>query len=86
MHKLIITYFFLLIPVLVFSQERSNLTIGSFENQQDTVLNKLPLSDSSAFNSIIVDSAAIDSVVKPVIEAPIDYNAEDSIIVSLMRK
>ncbi len=44
----------------------------------DTLQMEITELDSTA----VIDTMAIDSVAKPVIEAPIDYNAEDSIIVS----
>ncbi|MCG6187627.1 putative LPS assembly protein LptD [Maribellus maritimus] len=63
--------------LFVFGQETDKNVRLTNLNQQDTTFTETPVQDTLA-----VDTIEIDSIVPPVIEAPIDYNAEDSIIVS----
>ncbi len=78
LYKLVLTYLFIVFPLLVFCQETEKNIRPLDINQQDTVLADMPVQDT-----LLVDTLEVDSLVPPVIEAPIDYNAEDSIIVSL---
>ena len=77
MYKIFITYLFIVLPILVFGQETEENIRLPETARQDTILSLNPVQDTVA-----VDTVEIDSLVPPVIEAPIDYNAEDSIIVS----
>lgn len=77
MYKIFITYLFIVLPILVFGQETEGNIRLPETARQDTILSLNPVQDTVA-----VDTVEIDSLVPPVIEAPIDYNAEDSIIVS----
>ncbi|MBN1987680.1 MAG: LPS-assembly protein LptD, partial [Prolixibacteraceae bacterium] len=77
MYKIFITYLFIVLPILVFSQETEENVRLPETARQDTILSLHSVQDTVA-----VDTVEIDSLVPPVIEAPIDYNAEDSIIVS----
>ena len=84
MYKLLITYFFIFSPLIIFSQETEKQFRNFDEQESDTVFYEILSADTLQIDSLIVlDSLAIDSALAPVIEAPIDYNAEDSIIVSL---
>ncbi len=82
MYKIFLTYLFIIIPGLVFCQEKNfNHTINLAE--QDTVFYEIVPRDTVPSDSLItIDTIRIDSLNPPVIEAPIVYNAEDSIIVS----
>ncbi len=82
MYKIVITYIFFVIPLIVFSQETNKNIQNPDEQKADTVYYEIIPSDSILTDSVLTDSLAFDSVEAPVIEAPIDYNAEDSIIVS----
>jgi hypothetical protein len=84
LYKLLITYFFIFSPLIIFSQETEKQFRNFDEQESDTVFYEILSADTLQIDSLIVlDSLAIDSALAPVIEAPIDYNAEDSIIVSL---
>ena len=82
MYKKIITYFFVIVPFFLFSQE-SKKVINIFDEQTVTDLNaELIQSDTLVSDTIQINSLALDSFPKAIIEAPIVYNASDSIIVS----
>lgn len=82
MYKIVITYIFIVIPLIVFGQETNKNIQNPDEQKTDTVYYEIIPSDSTLTDSVLTDSVTFDSVKAPVIEAPIDYNAEDSIIVS----
>ncbi len=83
MHRFLLTYILILFPIIIFSQETEQLSIknntGLNSANSEPVL--VPL-DTVVADSMKVDTVAADSVKKPFIEAPIVYNAEDSIVVS----
>jgi len=82
LYKKIITYFFVIVPFFLFSQE-SKKVINIFDEQTVTDLNaELIQSDTLVSDTIQINSLALDSFPKAIIEAPIVYNASDSIIVS----
>ncbi len=87
LYKTIITYLFLLFPFLLFSQEQQNQTTKSDQLYIVGPDNELvPLDTILTDTLAITDTMEIDSldiIKKPIIEAPIVYNADDSIIVSL---
>ncbi len=90
--KIIYTYILFLIPFIVFSQESEKLILKSTELQAvnpsveivqaDTIVSDSMELDVVVSDSLSVDTLAADTVKKPFINAPIVYNAEDSIIVS----
>ena len=80
MYRNIITYLFLLFPLFVFSQDPEKFTVGSFSSPIDTTA--VAVIDTIAADTINKDSIASDSIKKPLISDPINYNAEDSIVVS----
>ena len=87
MYKTVITYFFVFFPFLLFSQEneknlRSIDETSVERNYYQLAPGDTAIIDTIALDSISIDTALIDSVIKPVIEAPINYDASDSIIVS----
>ena len=76
-----LTYFLLLFCFFVFGQETDKSPVRP--SLADTTGNLIVPSDTIIRDTITsTDILRIDSVASPVIEAPIDYNAEDSIIVS----
>ncbi|NQU53699.1 MAG: LPS-assembly protein LptD [Bacteroidetes bacterium] len=77
MNKIIITYLLVVFPILLFSQE-TKMVLQEMDKQPVPELNY----DFISPDSIQIDTTVIDSVPKAIIEAPIIYNAEDSIIVS----
>ncbi len=87
MYKIIVTYIIAFLPLILIGQEtekmmveRDNLPppeLSAGFMPGDTIQHSLIQADT-----IQIDTAAIDSVVKPFIDAPIVYNAEDSIIIS----
>ncbi len=84
MYKKILTYIFIFFPFIVFSQETTKI-IRTIDPQIDSTdyYEIVPRADTTITDTlVVVDSMAVDSVAPPVIEAPIDYNAQDSIIVS----
>jgi len=83
LNKLLITYFFLSFSLLVNSQETNRTLQATDELPIDTVSYSQSTIEGLQPDTIAVsDTVSVDSVAAPVIEAPIDYNAEDSIIVS----
>ncbi len=83
LYKIIVTYLFVFVPLILLSQE-TRKTIQEFDNQPPPELLKAGLMavDTLLTDSIQVDMVGLDSVEKPYIEAPIVYNATDSMIVS----
>jgi hypothetical protein len=82
-HKLFITYFLVSISLLVFCQVNEENFHRLNRTLTDTVDNESITGDTLVTGSVAArDSVRADSVTAPVIEAPIDYNAQDSIIVS----
>ena len=80
MIRYILTYLLLFFPFLVFCQE--NNTIGDFEQTPDSVDFVFSPIDTLNLEFQGIDTFSVNSPVAPVIEAPITYNAEDSIILS----
>ncbi len=84
LYRLILTYIFIVFPFVVFCQESKD-TLDIIKQQPDSIsyYEIVPPADTTITDSLAVaDSMATDSVKAPFIEAPINYNAEDSIIVS----
>lgn len=85
MYKIFITYLLFFFSFVAFSQEtektleRTDIstvdTTGTIDNSSDTLLSN----DSGIAAN---DTTVTDSVETSVIDAPIDYNAEDSIVIS----
>lgn len=72
-----ITHILLLVSVLLSAQEPAS-ELQNISQNIDTVDHQiLPV------DSMLIDSLAIDSIKEPFIEAPIEYNAKDSMIFSL---
>ena len=80
--KYILTYLFLLFPLLIFCQENNNLTIGDFNQIPDSIDFVYPQTDTLYSDFQETDTLRIDSSRAPAIDAPIVYNAEDSVIIS----
>ncbi len=89
MYRTIITYLFVVIPFFLFGQENEKLSVPGYNEPATENYNSgliLPdtlTADTFATDAISMDTLALDSVHKQVIDAPIVYDAEDSIIVSL---
>jgi len=84
LYRLILTYIFIVLPIIVFCQETKK-SIRKIDQLPDSTAyyEIVPPVDSTITDSLaVIDTVAIDSVTPAVIEAPINYNAEDSIIVS----
>ena len=82
MIKYISTYLFLFLPFLVFCQENNTPTVGVFEQIPDSTDFVSSPIDSLFYEFQETDTSMVNSPVPPVIEAPIDYIAEDSIVIS----
>lgn len=88
MYRTILTYLLVVTPFFLFGQEKEIISVPPHnEPYFGNYNNAIPLPDSVANNKITIDTTsmdtlALDSFHKAVIEAPIVYNAEDSIIVS----
>lgn len=82
LYKTALTYILFLVPFFVIGQEVENSIHRIDESENGQELYEMIPTDTIITDTIFIDSLAIDSAVAPVIEAPIDYNAEDSIIVS----
>ncbi len=89
MHKLLFTYFLLFLPVLSICQVNKNeqeelrkqqtYTPDIYTQEKDTFISE----PATASDTLVTDSLTIISEKAPVLEAPIEYTAEDSIIISL---
>lgn len=87
LYKIALTYFLLVIPLLGLSQETEKNLRSIDETAKERNYYQLSpadtlITDTIPLDSLPIDTALIDSVVSPFIEAPINYNAKDSIIVS----
>ena len=82
MYKIAFTYIFVILPLLSFSQETVRKLQVPDVQRLDTVYYEILPSDTLASDTIQIDTLAVDTNKAPIINAPIDYNAEDSIIVS----
>lgn len=83
LYKVFITYILFSLPFLLFGQEVEKLQIGSIENPADTLEQELILTDTLSVDSLQANAVRTDSTEQAFIQAPIVYNASDSIIVSL---
>lgn len=86
MYKVLSTYILLFIALLTAGQDPV-VTLKDTIISSDTVRYSNPIDGGNLFNlnesdTLAVDSLITDTVAAPVIEAPIVYSAEDSIIVS----
>ena len=83
MYKLIITYLFLVIPLLIFAQE-PEISIAPQQQFSDTTFSSLAIAQDTALtDSLALDTMGVVKEQKAVINAPIDYTASDSMVVSL---
>ena len=84
MYKLFITYIFLIAPLLILAQEPS-ISVAPQQQSADTLLPELSIiaQDTSLQDSSRIDSLGTAQEEQPVIDAPIDYAAIDSMVVSL---
>ncbi|MDD4757115.1 MAG: putative LPS assembly protein LptD, partial [Prolixibacteraceae bacterium] len=88
MHKFLLTYFFLLLPILVICQVNERRTERLEGLQIDAPDTDTPEKDTLisgptvATDTLISDSLSASSGKAPVLAAPIEYTAEDSIIIS----
>ena len=80
--KIIITYLLILFPFFVFAQESEKLTTKNVEFAVENQNAELVPPDTLISDTLLVDSLVADKAAKPIIDAPIVYNAEDSIVVS----
>ena len=83
MYKIFITYLFLVTPFWILAQEPT-ISVAPQQQVPDSIFSEY----ISAQDTIMIDTTGIDTVgmvkeEKPVIDAPIDYAAVDSMIVSL---
>lgn len=88
MYRNILTYVFLVVPFFLFSQESEKMNLDTVppidtvvEVPVDGLLTGI-ITDTLVVDSALVDTTGLVAAEKPVIDAPIVYNAEDSIIVS----
>lgn len=82
LHKVVFTYLFIVLPFILLSQETEKLTVDTLQEPFEIIDPESVVSDLMISDSLLVDTVGIDSVEKTFIEAPIVYNASDSIIVS----
>lgn len=84
MYRTIITYILATIPFFLFGQENENISVPiTAEPLMETDNSSLLLQDTISIDTLFSDTLALDSINKPVIDAPIIYDAEDSIIFSM---
>ena len=85
MYKAFITYLLFFFSLFALGQETEKtletIDIPSVDTAGSSI-NNPDIFFQDTLQTTIPDTTAADSVVSPVIDAPIDYNAEDSIIVS----
>jgi hypothetical protein len=80
--KIIITYLLILFPFFVFAQESEKLTTKNVEFAAENQNAELVPPDTLISDTLLVDSVAAVKKAKPIIDAPIVYSAQDSIVVS----
>jgi hypothetical protein len=80
--KIIITYLLILFPFFVFAQESEKLTTKNVEFAAENQNAELVPLDTLISDTLLVDSVAAVKKAKPIIDAPIVYSAQDSIVVS----
>ena len=83
MYKIIVTYLFVVIPFLLFAQEPSITLSEEYEMPVDTFMGRGGEIDTTLAGFAPLDTIATDSVDKPFLNEPINYNATDSMIVSI---
>lgn len=83
MYKIIVTYIFIVIPFLLLGQEPVISVAEQYKALNDTLIIPEQESDTSAIANMLPDSMAVDSIEKPFITNPINYDAVDSMIVSI---
>ncbi len=84
MYKIIVTYLFIYLPFLGFSQEPENYsTLNADSVIQDTALFEFNELDTTLFGELANDSIAADSTNQPFLTDPINYDATDSMVVSI---
>lgn len=81
--KYILTYLLLIFPLFIFCQENNNLTIGDFDQMPDSTGFVSSPIDTLYSEFQETDTLEFNSPANPVIDAPIVYSAEDSVIISL---
>lgn len=82
MVKLFATYLFLFVSIICWGQNLVQSNQNNLTHFVDTIQPEVISVDTLVTDTLSLDSVVVDSVAKPIIEAPIEYNAEDSIIVS----
>ena len=84
MYKIFITYLLFFFSFVVFSQETEKALERIDEISVDTPETMMNVQDTlfSENSQVVADTIVADSIETSVIDAPIDYNAEDSIVVS----
>lgn len=83
LYKLFFTYIVIVFPFLLSGQETERAGVGREEAENDTAYYEiLPASTLQQDTLNSADSLVTDSLRAPVINAPIVYNAEDSIVIS----
>ncbi len=84
MQKLGLTYLLIVFHIFASSHEAKGNVCPLNATRQDTIPQQdTTIAGNIVLDSIVADTILPDSIAPPAIEAPIDYNAEDSIIVSL---
>ncbi|WP_319509194.1 putative LPS assembly protein LptD [uncultured Draconibacterium sp.] len=83
MYKIFITYLFLVTPFLILAQEPT-ISVAPQQQVPDSILSEYySLQDTTIIDSTGIDSMNARQEEQAVIDAPIDYTAIDSMIVSL---
>jgi len=84
LYKIFITYLLFFFSFVVFSQETEKALERIDEISVDTPETMMNVQDTlfSENSQVVADTIVADSIETSVIDAPIDYNAEDSIVVS----
>ena len=83
MYKTIVTYLFVVIPFLLIGQEPTPELSDEYTRLSDTVISDLDVVDTTLTALSASDTMVADSVEKPFISDPINYDATDSMIVSI---
>lgn len=83
MYRLLVTYLLVAIPFFLFCQETETAIDENRQLQSVSYADTLLVLDSLLIDTLQADALALDSVQEPFIEAPIVYDATDSIVLSL---
>lgn len=83
LYKILVTYLFIAIPFFLFGQETEKTIQENIDLPAMLEVDEMSDLDTLLADTLQTNSLGLDTIEKPFIDAPIIYNASDSIILSL---